>query len=109
MGKPLVVFVAQEQRENFYQQLTQLQHGEQVQQRWMLRLLPRNLPPVSVTLATVNVSDWQGNLVGLRVCLRNISNGDCEFQSSQLAQTATPEDRFNLIGHRPKQTYFGVA
>jgi PAS domain S-box-containing protein len=105
VGKPLVVFVTQEQRENFHHQVTQLQQGKQRQQRWTLRLLPRNLPPLDVALTVAKVSDGQGNLVGLRMCLRSINNVDCQLHSS-LPGLNIPKDGLNSVAERPKQTYF---
>lgn len=105
IGKPLVVFIAQEQQQNFHHQLTGLQQSQQVQQEWALRLLPRNLPPVDVELTIAKVSDGQGNLVGLRLCVRNLSNFDYELHSSPPAQASAAEDNFNSIGDRSKQTY----
>ncbi len=89
VGTPLVVFVTQEQRENFHHQVTQLQQREQLQQRWTLRLLPQNLPSLDVDLTVVKVSDGQGNLVGLRM----------------LPVPITLEDDLNSVAERPKQTY----
>lgn len=104
VGKPLVVFVTQEQRENFYQQVTQLKQGEQLQQKWTLRLLPRNLSPLDVALTATKVIDGQGNLAGLRMCLRTINNADCQLHSS-LPGLNRPEDDRNSVAERPKQTY----
>lgn len=104
VGKPLVVFVTQEQREKFHHQVTQLQQGEQLQQRWMLRLLPQNLSPLVVALTVAKVSDGQGNLAGLRMCLRPIDNVDCQLHSS-LPGLNTPKDDRNSVAERPKQTY----
>ena len=106
VGKPLVVFIAQEQQNNFYHQLTQLQQNQQVQQEWALRLFPRNLPSVDVELTVAKVSDGQGNLVGLQLCVRNTTvKVTAVLHSSPPAQGIAPEDSLNLIGNRSKQTY----
>jgi CRP-like cAMP-binding protein len=69
-----------------------------------VRLLPRNLPPLDVALTVAKVSDGQGNLVGLRMCLRSINNVDCQLHSS-LPGLDTPKDDLNSVAERPKQTY----
>ncbi len=104
VGKPLIVFVTQDQQENFHHQVTQLQQGEQLEQIWTLRLLPRDLPPLDVALTATKVSNGQGNLTGLRMCLRTINNVDCQLHSS-LPGLNTPEDDRNSVAERPKQTY----
>lgn len=105
VGKPLVVFIAQEQRENFHHQLTKLRQSQQAQQKWALRLLPRNLPPVDVELTVAKVSDGRGNLVELRLCVRNPSNFNYQLHLSPPARAIVSEDSFNSIGDRWKKTY----
>jgi PAS domain S-box-containing protein len=105
VGKPLVVFITQEQQKNFHDQLIGLQQSQQVQKEWTLRLLPRNLPPVDVKLTVAKVSDAQGNLVGLRLCVSNLSYFDYELHSLPPAQANAAEDSFNSTSDCSKQTY----
>ncbi|MBW4664061.1 MAG: helix-turn-helix domain-containing protein [Chroococcus sp. CMT-3BRIN-NPC107] len=70
IGKPLVLFVAEEKRQLFHVRLTDLQQGDNTV-KWNLRLLPRNLQPFNAELIVSKISDWQGNLVGLRICIHN--------------------------------------
>lgn len=68
IGKPLVLFIAEEKRQAFHVQLTGLQQGENTT-KWHLRLLPRNLQPINADLLISKIGDYEGNLLGLRICI----------------------------------------
>lgn len=72
VGKPLFVFVAENARRDFHNQLNQLRTGKEVR-GWEIRLQPRqgNPKPASCTVAVVRNS--QGDVVGLRWLLQDIN------------------------------------
>jgi PAS domain S-box-containing protein len=74
VGKPLLVFVAEEERQTFYLQLLQLQTLEQMKE-WVLHLCPRHSQPFKASITVATVRDHQDKVVGLRLCIRNTGNG----------------------------------
>ncbi len=100
IGKPLVLFVAEEKRQAFHVQLTRLQQGEDTT-KWHLRLLPRNLQPVNADLLISKISDYEGNLLGLRIC---IYQGEDKLQLQQKQLIPSQEDSQPTL-NRQKQTY----
>lgn len=72
IGKPLIIFVTEEQRPEFHEILIQLQH-EQVQE-CVVNLCPRKGEPFEAALRTTNFTDCKGNLLGMRISIRDISS-----------------------------------
>lgn len=70
-GKPLSIFIAEADRPNFYSQLNKLAEA-QVMQEWEIHIAPRHSQIFKAMLRVANVRDRQGNVVALRVCIRNI-------------------------------------
>jgi PAS domain S-box-containing protein len=70
VGKPLSVFVHQNDRKQFRTQLNNLQQV----QHWEVRLQPRKRASFPAAIAVAAVRDRQGNLVGWRWLLRDISD-----------------------------------
>lgn len=103
IGKPLVVFIAEEDRQTFHNKLNQLQQSEEVQQKWNLRILPRNLKPFNATLTVAKAKDWQGKLVGLRIlaCRNEVSNEP----HLELTPVNAAEDNELCSSQYPKQTF----
>lgn len=96
IGKPLVLFIAEEKRQLFNVQLTELQEaGNKV--RLKLRFLPRNLQPFNADLLLAKISDWEGNLIGLRVCIY-------EIEGKPQLQLINPTSTKSAINPQ-KQTY----
>ncbi|PSB30287.1 PAS domain-containing protein [Chlorogloea sp. CCALA 695] len=73
IGKPLIVFIAEEKRQLFHVQLTELKQADN-KARLKLRILPRNLQPFNAELLISKISDWDENLVGLRICIYDIED-----------------------------------
>ena len=71
VGKPLFVFMAKDARRDFYVQLSKLQTVKQIRD-WEVRVQPRQGKSVS-TICTVAVVRSQGEAVGLRWLLEDIS------------------------------------
>lgn len=72
VGKPLLIFIAEDERQAFHNQLLQLQTLEQVK-NWMLSLTPRDSQPFTASVTARVVHDLQGQAVGFRLCIRDNS------------------------------------
>ncbi len=70
VGKPLIIFVNQEERHTFHFQLNQLQQ----MQEWVLNIHPRKGKPFDAALKVTKIYDWAGTIVGLRVCIREVAS-----------------------------------
>lgn len=73
IGKPLIVFVTEEQHPLFHEKLTQFQQTQQVQE-WVVNLCPRKGEPFEAALTTTSFTDGKGNVLGMRISIRDISN-----------------------------------
>lgn len=82
VGKPLVVFIAKSERQNFRTRLTQLQP----RQEWEVYLQPRLGTPIPVAIAVTSVYDSQNQLVCLRWLIRDITFRKQMEQSLQAYQ-----------------------
>jgi len=71
-GKPLLVFVAKEDRQRFLTQLSTLQHSPEVHD-WEVRLQPRQQPLFPAALSIAPARNAQGQVVGLRWLVRDIT------------------------------------
>jgi PAS domain S-box-containing protein len=68
--KPLVIFVAVEDRPALYRQLAQLSLGEEVRE-WEVRLQPRAQNPLPALLTAATIRDQGGGTIGLGWLLRD--------------------------------------
>ncbi len=84
IGKPLLVFIAKPERQNFHTRLAQLQQV----QNWEVSLLPRSGVPFPAMLAATSIHDENGQQVGWRWLLRDISD---RKQMEQRLQAAHDE------------------
>jgi PAS domain S-box-containing protein len=71
-GKPLVLFVAQNERHAFLTQLNRLPRQEQILD-WEVRLQPRRRSPLYADVTVATVRDCQGEVVELRWLIRDIT------------------------------------
>ncbi len=97
VGKPLVVFITQPERRNFYRQLNQLPKLEQIQ-NWELELQPykNDAIPVEVTVACI----WgvSGEVEGLRWLIRDIRDRKkTEAQLLEQARAAREAENANRL------------
>lgn len=104
VGKPLMLFVAEEDRKEFHPQLAQLQMSEQPKE-WVLNLCPRHGQPFKASLTGASVSDGNGKVIGLRLCIRNLSDAGHELQSGNGTQNHLEIDGFDLGQDNSKQIY----
>ncbi len=72
VGKPLFVFMAKDARRDFYVQLSKLQTGKQIRD-WEVRVQLRQGKSVPTICTVAVVRDSQGEAVGLRWLLEDIS------------------------------------
>ena len=70
MGKPLIVFIAKQDRKTFRIRLTNLQ----VVEDWELYIQPWRNKPLSASIRVAPAHDLRGKLVGLRWLIRDISD-----------------------------------
>lgn len=104
VGKPLIVFVTEEERQTFHSQLSGLQKAEQMQE-WIVRLCPRNGQPFDAALTVGTVLDWQGKVVGLRVCMRYISDTARQLRLHKQAEAQLETEDNDNSQDRPKHVY----
>ena len=72
VGKPLIIFVTQDERHIFHSQLRALQQAERLQE-WAVRLCPRNSEPFDAALTVAAVRNGEGKPIALRWLLRDIT------------------------------------
>jgi len=73
VGKPLVVFVAEEAREAYHKRLTQMRRDATPAQDWQVILQTREGEPFPASLTVAPVRDVGGRMVGLGWLVRDIS------------------------------------
>lgn len=72
VGKPLFIFVAENERQTFHFKMIRLQQAEQVQE-WVVGLQPREGKPFKAALTVANVRNSEGKVVRLRICVHNVT------------------------------------
>lgn len=99
IGKPLVLFVAEEKRQLLHAKLAELPQDENTV-KWNLSLLPRNRQACNAELLVAKISDWEGNLLGLRIC---VSRTEDKLQTLQetpvIDQTNSLKPAFKGLQH----------
>ena len=85
VGKPLVVFVAAEERRDFYSQLRQFQKGESIK-NWQVQLQCWRGTCLVVSFTVVPIKNAQNQVVGLRWQLQDLTspNTSPQKQNDQL-------------------------
>lgn len=74
VGKPLMVFVDEDERQSFHCQLFRPQQAEQLQE-WTVNISPRKGEMFNASLKVSKVSDKKGNILGMRVYIRADADG----------------------------------
>lgn len=72
IGKPLLLFVASENRPDFYSQLSQLQRGESIN-NWQVQIQPWHGNAFKALCTTAPILDAQNQVVGLRWCIQDLT------------------------------------
>ena len=73
VGKPLSVFVSEEDQKSFYGGLSQFRSATDAKEDWQLRLQPRDRTPFPASLTVGSVRQPEGGLTGLRWLIRDIT------------------------------------
>jgi len=97
VGKPLVVFICEQEHRAFYYQLSKLSNYAWVQE-WEVNLRPRLGKPIKAALTVAPVRSPDGKLISLRWMLRELT----EPQTS-LKKLETENDDFSQ--NRPQHFY----
>lgn len=97
VGKPLSLFIVQQERDRFYSLLTRLSQVERVQE-WEVCLQPRNRTPFDAALTVTPVCDRTNKLITLRWLLRDIS----KRKQAELALQRANEQLKQEIAERQK-------
>ena len=103
-GKLLLLFVVEEQRQIFYSQLMQMQTSEQIRE-WILKLCPRSGEPFKASVTVTSVRDREGEVTGLRLCIRDVTDTKCEEGLSQWTETELEIDEYTPDHDWLKQVY----
>lgn len=82
VGKPLVVFVAPEERRDFYSQLRQLQKGESIK-NWQVQLQRWRGASFRVSFTVAPFKNSQGEVVGLRWQMQDLTSPKKESAQTQ--------------------------
>jgi len=104
VGKPLLVFVAEAERQSFHTQLLQLQISEEVKE-WGISLCPRDGKPFKASLMGKIMRGWTGKAVGLRLCICDISSAGrdlCLYNPADLELERNDSDPYEGC---PKHVY----
>jgi PAS domain S-box-containing protein len=104
VGKPLLVFVAEAERQSFHTQLLQLQTLEEVKE-WGISLCPRDGKPFKASLMGKIMRGWTGKAVGLRLCICDISSAGrdlCLYNPADLKLERNDSDPYEGC---PKHVY----
>ncbi|AFZ24086.1 PAS domain S-box [Cylindrospermum stagnale PCC 7417] len=99
VGKPLVVFIAQSDRQSFITQLRNLQHL----QHWETFLQPRDGVPFAASIRVAVVCDAQGKRIGCRWLLSNISEQQAALRERKRVEEAlrqATEELENRVAER---------
>lgn len=82
VGKPLSIFVASEDRDAFHLQQQGLGEGQQIKD-WEVRLQPRDRKPFPAAIAVSTIYDSQGQVVGWRWLIRDLTGRKRSDQTRQ--------------------------
>ena len=108
IGKPLVVYLAEEDRKGFHLQLSRLREecGRLAERE--LHILPRNGPPVPVAVTSARVREPANQAASVRWLLRDISERKrAEEQRRQLAVERTAREEAEAA-NRTKADFLAV-
>jgi PAS domain S-box-containing protein len=94
-GKPLVLFVVQDERYAFLTRLSRLSRLEQIMD-WEIRLQPRRRSALHATLAVATVRDREGNVVALRWLIHDITERKAVEAKAWQAERALRSSREQL-------------
>jgi CRP-like cAMP-binding protein/PAS domain-containing protein len=97
IGKPLTLFVTQQERRSFLTKLAQIHNCDSIHQ-WTMYLQPRNSNPLQMVLTVSPSFDFEGKLVALNWSLNDVNQ-------DKLAVKLPNNNDFDPIESRPKIVY----
>lgn len=103
VGKPLIVFVIESERQVFHDKLSELQQAQQ--EEWVVRLVPRKGEFFDAALTLSSVIDAKGNVVGMRICVRDISDAERELRLLVQSKADLTKNDYDLIQDKPKHIF----
>lgn len=103
VGKPLIIFVVEDERQVFHAKLSELQQVQQ--EEWVVRLVPRKGDFFDAALTLSSVIDSKGNVVGMRICVRDIGNAEREIHSPVQSDTDLGKNDYDLLQEKPKHIF----
>ena len=103
VGKPLIIFVIELERQVFHAKLSELR---QVQYKeWVVRLVPRKGEFFDAALTVSSVIDGKGNVVGMRICIRDISDAERELHLPVQSDADLAKNDYDLIQDKQKHIF----
>ncbi len=103
VGKPLIIFVVESERQVFHVKLSELQQVQH--EEWVVRLVPRKGEFFEAALTLARIIDGKGNVVGMRICVRDISNAERERSSPVQSDADLEKNDYDLIQDKPKHIF----
>lgn len=103
MGKPLIIFVIEDERQVFHAKLNELQQDQQ--EEWVVRLVPRKGEVFDAALTLSCVMDGKGNVVGMRICVHDISEPERELCLPVQSEADLAKNEHNLSQNKPKHIF----
>ncbi|MBD2523372.1 ATP-binding protein [Nostoc sp. FACHB-133] len=109
LGKPLGIFVLEKELIAFHLKLTHLSDRSEIpdwkMQEWEVNLRPRNKTPIVAAMKVAAIRNQQGNLVGLRWLLRDISESKriqakLQWAEEAMRQALAKEREFSELKSR---------
>lgn len=100
IGKPLLIFVCDEEHHNFHTELTQLQKTPQGKD-WAVRLNPRNREPFEAMMTVATIENLEGKVIGLRLCVRNVTREELRLHKLRDIERSD----YELSSARPKHIF----
>ncbi len=104
VGKPVLVFVAEDEHQAFHAQITQLQQSEEVKE-WVLSLCARDRQPFKALLTASAVRDRQSKVVGLRLCIRPINDAGREEPLYNWTKAESGRNEYDISHNYQKHVY----
>nr|WP_235927086.1 helix-turn-helix domain-containing protein [Gloeocapsopsis dulcis] len=98
-GKPLIIFIAEDERQVLYSKLMQLQQGEQSLES-VVNLCPRNQELIRVLLTVAIVTGNAANNSKMQICIRQMNT-----TQDKLCTERIEEQEETSIGDRRKYVY----
>lgn len=107
IGKPLVVFVAPEQRRDFYSQLRQFQKGESIK-NWQIELQRWRGASFRASFTVIPIKNPQNQVVGLRWQLQDLTTPNTDSPYIQGVNGTAPQEH-RLFRSMFENSSLGIA